>query len=269
MVRNYVPRPRLPRAPKGGVTIPVLPWPVLYNYDHDTGLFEQLPAAPEPGQSDTRPSSDAADHNVWFGAGGDPGELVTDDSDVAILRADLGDAEWMREQLRKSGATQLLQVSDDDVCEVVIMFPACHAASRTIGTAAVAAVSNTGQDARTNPFATASIRLIHCKDGFTFCNTCSNPGCSRDRLGDERRRFAMTHPHQLDSEMSDVFGDCEPFCRCMAAAVQAIWPGGLSEFPEWLSMQEPSAFFTSLYSQVLHCDVHRVPRIWSQLCCHA
>ena len=69
----------------------------------------------------------------------------------------------------------------------------------------------------------------------------------------------MEHPHQLSSSLSDVFGDAQPYCRCMAAAVHALWPRGLNQYAMWLSQQEPRALllFAGL-STSMHALMSRV-----------
>ena len=156
MPRLYQARERLARAPQGGDVLRTPKVPTLYNYNHDVGDFEAVPHAPPLGE-----------HAIWVGqAGGGAGGAA---DEVQTLSAFGGDtSQWLQREFQRSGAVHVLQITEDDVCETVLMMPACHVPSRKIGTAAVAAVTAVGQDARVNPFATVTIRLVHCKDGLTF-----------------------------------------------------------------------------------------------------
>ena len=169
-------------------------------------------------------------------------------------------AEWLVGVLADADCRQVVQVLEvTNSQEVVMIMPAYDAATHKLGVEALPRVE-TAHAARVNPFALLRIQLLHFADGLQFCNACANPGCNRSTHEEDCFAHELQYPEQPHRDYNEVFGDCEPLCRCAAAAIAQFWgdTGSYHEatressFASWYREQEP---FSMSLCHVLFCSL--------------
>ena len=257
MPRVYISRQHGLRAPRGGVLCPMPEEPTAHEYDRLTGTFNQLPAGPYMGVPRSPDAAQAAGHAGEFGADGDFSGFADVDGPLAVdieveVGGDASVERWLDEQFCSSGAVRLLQVTDADEPQVVMMTPHYDAEQRKLGTELDGMYVHA---ARNCPFATLRLQTVTCADKVTVCSLCSNKGCDQSPADAEFVSNIMQHPVRMNSTVDDLFGTRSILCRCGTAAIKAIWgprhphhqgQDAFEEFVEWSTMQEPGASLSAM-----------------------